>query len=210
MTFLSTQNFDENGTIKTIIKKRKILETGEVIDGKIKGTAKIKIEYGELTRDDLIKTGNLRATEGYILEEGNVFWGMSTPPINHIAEDSRLAHRISTAAASVGAHSTRGVANTIVCHPTARPQVDACWDKLKTVKQYDEASEEMIDVEKPYFPNGEMTVYEDVLAPEDKVLVLYKGEDQADQPFVYVDGEGLLLNNKLTDVENYGKFVRIT
>jgi hypothetical protein len=210
MTFLSQQSFDADGNINTIIKRRKVFESGEVQeDGSIKGKATVKFDYGSLTVEDMIPTGNLCGAEVLALTEGEVFWGMSTPPLNHIDEDSRLAHRVAIAAAWIGEAAKRGTGNTVVCHPSVRDKIDLMWDKMKTIQKYDEESDEMKDVEVPYFGNGELEVFEHDLAPDDSVLVIYRGEDPADQPLIYVEGEGLVTNNKIVAVMNYGKFVRI-
>ena len=66
----------------------------------------------------------------------------------------------------------------------------------------------MIDVQIPYFPN-EPELFEDDLMNPDQVLVIYRGQDDSDQPLIYVEGEGLLMNNKLALVEDYGKFIDI-
>lgn len=211
MTFLSKQSFDNDGVIKVVKKKRKILESVTSQEGtKISGQAKVKYEYGELTADNLVKVDSLRAAEGMVLTEGEVFWGMSTPPLNHIDPAAHFAHRISMAAANIGNMSGRGNGNTVVCHPSARDKVDQCWDKVKTVQEFNPATEDMMDVQKAYFPNGPLDVFEHDLAPEDSVLVLYRGESDDDQPLIYVDiWDGLLLNSEAADVETYGKFVRI-
>lgn len=210
MTFLSEQSFDADGNIKTIIKKGKVFESGEVQDdGTIKGKARVEYKYGELTVDDVTPIGNLCGAEVLALTEGEFFWGSSTPPLNHIEEDHRLAHRVGMASANISDRSKRGVGNTIVCHPDLREAIDAMWDKEKTVQKYDEETEEMQDTQVPYFPNGPMQVFEHDLAPDDSVLVIYRGEGPEDQPLIYVDGHGIVANNKVTDVENYGKFVKI-
>jgi hypothetical protein len=209
MTFISTQEFDADGNINVIVKRRQILETSEAqSDGTVKGQARIKFEHGALTRDDLVPIGNLRGAEAMALEEGNIFWGYSSPPINHINADSKLAHIIGMASANVGTFSKRGNANTIVCHPSLTASVRDCFTKIKTISQYDEASEDMIDVEVPYFKT-EPNVIENDMADTDKVLVLYCGEEAGDQALIYVEGEGLLKNSKVAAVEHYGKFVRI-
>jgi hypothetical protein len=78
------------------------------------------------------------------------------------------------------------------------------------VQEFNPETEEMMDVEKAYFPGGPLNVIEHDLAPDDSVLVLYRGEDDEDQPLIYVDiWDGLLLNSEAADVETYGKFVRI-
>lgn len=209
MTFLSKQAFDDDGKIKVIVKKRKILESGEQQDdGTIKGKARVKFEYGELTRDDLVEVGNLRAAEVMAMEEGEIFWGYSCPPLNHIDDDCKLAHMISMAASNIATHSKRGFGNTIVCHPSIANDIRECFTKQKLVDQYDEESDGMVEVPVPYFPN-EPELFEDDLMNPEQVLVIYRGEDDGDQPLIYVEGEGLLMNNKITEVEHYGKFVDI-
>jgi hypothetical protein len=210
MTFIPVKTFDENGEFKVINKRRKILKEGEVQeDGSIKGKAEVKLEYGTLTRENLnTDVGNLAAAEVLALEEFEIFWGMGTPPLNHVDPDSHLAHRISMAAANIGDATKRGRGNTVVCHPSVRDKVDNCWDKIKTVKQYDETVDDMVDVQRPYFQEP-LEVIEHDAAPEDSVLVLYRGEDETDQPLIYIEGEGLLMNSAITNVENYGKFVRV-
>ncbi len=211
MTFISTQSFDADGEIKVVKSKRKILESGEVNeDGKLVGKARVKAEYECLTRDDLVPCGNLRAAEAMALDEMEIFWPSSSPPLNHIPAEAQFAHRISMAAANIANMSKRGVGNTIVCHPSVRARVDECWDKTKKVKEFNPETEDMdIELVKPYFPNGPLEVIENDLAPDDSVLVLYRGAGEEDQPLIYVEGEGLLLNSKVADVETYGKFVRI-
>lgn len=208
MTFLSVQSFDENGEIPIVVKQRKILENGEVQeDGSIKGQARIKNEYDNLTRDDLQPVGNLAAAESFVLEEGRVFWGSSRPPLNHIPSDCHLAHRISMASKAIGNKTRRGWGNTVICHPSLVDAVNQCWDKTKTVKIFIDEDNE-VEQEQPYFTEP-LTVIEHDFAPDDSVLVMYRGERDDDQPIIYVDGEGLLINNKLTAAENYGSFVRI-
>jgi hypothetical protein len=207
MTFLSEQQFDEHGNIEVFVKKRKILETyDQQADGTVKGQARIKFEYGNCTRDDVLVVGNLAAAEAMVLDEGVVFPCYGSPPLNHIDADSRLAHLISMAAANIGTFSKRGNGNTIVCHPSLTETVRDCFTKIKTIQQYDEESEDMIDVEAPYFAS-EPEIIETALASNEQVLVLYRGTDDSDQPLIYVHGEGLLLNNKIAEVHYYGKFV---
>jgi hypothetical protein len=83
------------------------------------------------------------------------------------------------------------------------------FDKMKTVDQYDEMTDSMIEVQKPYFGDDTPTIFEDELVDDDVLLVLYRGQSDEDQPLIYVDGAGLLMNNHVAKVENYGKFVRI-
>jgi hypothetical protein len=210
MTFLSEQNFDNDGVIKTIIKKRKILDSSETQDdGTIKGKARIKFEYGEFTAADIVPQGNLRGAEGMVLTEGEVFWAMSCPPLNHVEVECRLAHRVCMAISNIGDNSQRGAGNTIVCHPSVREQVDAMFTQMKTVDQYDEETDSTIEVKRPYFDGDIPSIFEDDLVDDDVLLVLYRGENDEDQPLIYVDGAGLLMNNHVAKVEHYGKFVRI-
>lgn len=215
MTFLSEQSFDVDGKIKTIKKKRKIMKMDTVEeqeDGSIKGKAEVKFEYGELTRDDLTPVGNLLAAEVYVLEEGNVFWGASTPPLNHIDESSRLAHRIGNAAANIANFSKRGMGNTVIFHPSVIDRIEEAKVAQKEVKVPVDPTDpdtEMKTEYKPYFQEGQVEFIEHDAAPEDKVLVIYRGPGDDDQPLIYVEGEGLVMNNTVADVETYGKFVRI-
>jgi hypothetical protein len=120
MTFIPVKTFDENGEFKVIKKRRKILKEGEVQeDGSIKGKAEVKLEYGTLTRENLnTDVGNLAAAEVLALEEFEIFWGMGTPPLNHVDPESHLAHRISMAAARIlVTHSKRGRGNTVDLSP---------------------------------------------------------------------------------------------
>lgn len=210
MTFLSNQSFDDEGKINVIVKRRRILESGEVDPktGTLKGKARIKFDYGSLTKANVIPFGNELAAEVFVLEEGEVFWGMSTPPLNHVDKDCHLAHRISLAASNIAGASKCGAGNTIVCHPSLAARVNQCFDKVKTVDQFNPKTEELEEVQKPYFIEP-LEVIEHDLAPDNAVLVIYRGQEDGDQPLIYVDGEGLIVNNEVAPVETYGKFVRM-
>ena len=209
MTFISQQTFDADGNIKVIVKRRKILEVGETQeDGSVKGQARVKFEYGDLTREDLTAVGNLRAAEVMAMEEGKVFWGYAHPPLNNVEDDCKLAHMISLAASNIATMSKRGFGNTVIVHPTNAELIRESFTKQKTIEQYDEETDGMIDVQIPYFPT-EPELFEDDLMNPDQVLVIYRGQDDGDQPLIYVEGEGLLMNNKVALVEDYGKFVDI-
>ena len=219
MTFLSTQTFDADGKIPVIVKKRKILESVESTeDGKMTGKARIKYDYENLTRNELLPFPTLDSAEAFVLSEGEIFGSTSTPPLNHVEPDSRFAHRITNGMANISYASNRGRGNTIVCHPSVTEQVKAGFDKLKTIQQHmpldgDEENKhpdnwELTDMQIPYFPT-EPEVIENEFAPDDAVLVLYRGTEDGDQPLIFIDGEGLLLNNKIAETYGYGKFVRI-
>ena len=94
MTFLSTQTFDSDNEIKVVTKKRKILDEASGMDvqadGTIKAKARIKFEYGAVTKDDVTPFASIEDAEAYLLEEGNMFWAMGCPPINHIEEDDTV------------------------------------------------------------------------------------------------------------------------
>ena len=210
MSFLSQQSFDENGEVKVIVAKRKVFEAGEIdqVTGHLVGTARIKYDYDALTRDDIVNVGNLRAAEVLVMEEGEIFWGTAAPPLHGIADDCILAHKMSLAASNIKTMSKRGFGNTFVVHPTRADEVREAFGKLKTVQQYDEETEDMVDVQIPYF-QGEPDLFEDEVMDTEQVLVIYRGQDGCDQPLIYIEGEGLLMNSKVALVEDYGKFVRI-
>lgn len=211
MTFLSQQSFDEDGEIKVIKSKRKILDmdTAEVQDdGTIKGKAEVKYEYETLTRDDLTEVGNLRAAEVMAMEEGEIFWGYSSPPLNGVDEELHLAHMLSLAASNIATMTKRGFGNTFIVNPTRADEVRDAFSKQKTIQQYNPETEEMDDVQVPYFPGEPELIEDDGMNPE-QVLVIYRGQEDGDQPLIYVEGEGLLMNSKIALVEDYGKFVDI-
>jgi len=209
MTFLSQQSFDADGQIPVIKKKRKILKEDEVQeDGSIKGKAEVKYEHEYLTRDDLLEVGNIRAAELMVMDEGEVFWGYGAPPLHGIDEDCKLAHMLSLAASNIATMTKRGFGNTMIVHPTRAAEVRDSFTKQKWVQQYSEEKDDMEDVQIPYFP-AEPEVFEDDGMNPEQVLVIYRGQEDGDQPLIYVEGEGLLLNSKIALVEDYGKFVDI-
>lgn len=210
MSFISVEHFDENGEFKVFKSQRRVLEEiDEQDNGIIKGKARVKNEYVTLDQTDIVPVDNLLEAEKMALEEFEIFYSISTPPLNHIPQENWLAHRISTAAANIATMSKRGFGNTVICHPSLRSQVDACWDKTKTVQEFDPNTEEMIEREKPYFPAGAYEVFEHPDADTQSVLVMYRGETPQDQPLIYIENHGLLLNNRIADVEFYGKFVKV-
>jgi len=211
MSFIPQQEFNEDGVIETIVKKRKILESVESQeDGKVTGKARVKIETGTLTAEDCQPYHSIEEAEGMILTECEIFWPMSRPPLNHIPESEHNAYRLSRAIANIGEMSKRGPGNTIIVYPELRAKVEAALEMQREVEQpnpFDPEGEPQ-KVQMPYFdPKPRIIEHEE--APDDTVLVIYMGEEENDQPLVWVEGYGLILNNKVTDVENYGKFVRI-
>lgn len=212
MSFISQQEFNEDGVIETIVKTRKVLETVESQEeGRLSGKARVKVETGTLTLEDCQPFHSIEEAEGMILTEGEYFWSVSRPPLNHIPEEEHNAYRISRAVANIGAMSKRGAGNTIIVHPSARAKVDAALEMQRTVEtplNPEEPDGPKQSQRVPYF-DPKPTVVEHEDAPDDTVLVLYLGEEANDQPLVWVEGHGLIVNNKVTDVENYGKFVRI-
>ena len=55
MTFLSEQSFDEDGNIKTFIKKKNTAESvATQDDGSVKAQVRVKFEYGNLTAEPLL------------------------------------------------------------------------------------------------------------------------------------------------------------
>jgi hypothetical protein len=207
MSFLSIQEPDSQNQILVISKISADLVS--LNSGNATGKAKIKFETKPIETEKIIPFNSVDEAETYVLENGNVFYSMSTPPLNHVEVDARLAHRISIAKANIAANSRRGMGNTIICHPNLMDKVNNCWNKIKSVMVYNPLTEQSELVEQLYFSNGPLQVYTTPNAPEDQVLVLYRGEKDTDQPLIYIPGSGLYLNSALSDVESYGKFVRI-
>ena len=208
MTFISQQNFDEDGNIKILVGKDMTLESVKNEEGVLKGQARVKFKHEMLTREDLTEVGNLRAAEALVMEEGKVFWGYAHPPLNGIPDDCKLAHQIALAASNIQTMTKRGFGNTVIVHPTNAERVREAFTKEKTVQRFDPETEDMVDVQIPYFLN-EPELFEDELMDPNQVLVIYRGQDDSDQPLIYVEGEGLLKNSKVVPVEDYGKFIDI-
>lgn len=212
MTFISKQSFDDDGKIEVFTKKDLVFENFNTTTGSstIKGQARVRYKTGALGRDQVIPFDSIRSAEAHVLEDGAVFWTAGAPPLNHIESDSRLAHRISTVMSSIAMTSKRAATVAVVCHPSVRESVDQCWDKTKEMSRYLPDQDDPVKTIEPYFPNGPLEVFETDLAPEDRVLVLFKGENDQDQIVLYVEGEGLLVNTLIENYDSYGKFVRIS
>ena len=219
MTFLSTQTFDDKNEIQVVTKKRKILDTDSDIemqdDGTIKAKARVKFEYGILTKDDAMHFNSIGEAEEFLLEEGNMFWAMGSPPINHIAETSRFAHRISNAMANISMKSKRGFGNTVVYHPSRKDDIAQAIAAIRVPdKMPDDLDPEeqimwtMQNQPKPYL-NENVKYIEHDQAPDDAVLVMYLPDDLLTSPLMYVEGHGLVINNHIAPAEDCGKFVRI-
>lgn len=193
MTFLSVQSFDENEQIHTLKSVKRTVDLDTVKSNEHgHSTVKMKVDFETeaFGRDNLIPARNEQEAEQYVFEN-EIFWNLSTPPMNHVPEELRLAENIRRAAGNVATNSGRGTGNTVVYNPAVEHQIE-------TVKEVYETS-----------PAASMTFVASDQAPTDRVLVLYRGTESEDQPLIYVPGEGLLLNNGFTEVENYGKYVKI-
>jgi hypothetical protein len=219
MTFLSTQTFDSDNEIKVVTKKRKILDEASGMDvqadGTIKAKARIKFDYGAVTKDDVTPFASIEDAEAYLLEEGNMFWAMGCPPINYIEEDSRFAHRISNAMANISMRGKRGFGNTVVYHPSCKESIALAISAIRIPDKLpdDLTSEEQVmwtmqNQPRPYL-NEHVNYIEHDGAPDDTVLVMFLGDDPTTLPLMFADGFGLVVNNHVADAENCGKFVRI-
>ena len=195
-SFLSKQSFNENGEIEVFMKRRLILDqVDEEFESdpqnnmrpSIKGKARVKYETNALTKDDVMPFNSIEEAEEHVLEPFEVFDFISKPPLHDVPEEEKIFKHIHRAMANVASMSKRGFANTMVYHPSNQAFVD----------QVDEKLEEDLD----YIAHDKMV--------ENCVLVIYRGEEDIDQPLIYVEGHGLLVNNKLTDIINYGNFIRI-
>lgn len=211
MTFLSTQTLDDNGKLKVVVDKRKILESGEVKDGKLTGKARVKYEYGELDESEIRPFSSIEEAESFIMDEGELFWAMSTPPLNHIDDSAKLAHRMANARANIMASVKRNGIVTILYHPSVQNRIDEAKVAMREMESVNPMDPEgdMIVTQVPYFEDDFTEFVPHDGMPDDTVLVLFKGSADEDQGIIYVEGHGLALNDKVTDPENYGKFVRI-
>ena len=221
MTFLSTQTFDDNGEVRvfTGLDRKATLKDFDKDTGV--GTAQIAstAKTESYTAEDAIPFGNALGAEAHVLTEGEVFWGVSTPPIRHIAEENRSGLRISNAMANIATHSKRGFGNTVIYNPVFAEAIEQAKTALKTIKvpqpgpnfEEDPEDVELVDQEVPYFEDPDAIAWiEHANAPDDKVLVLYRGTDDTDQPLIWVEGTGLIMNSKMAAVETYGKFTKVT
>jgi len=217
MTFIPVQTFDNDGTVEVLIKKEKVLESidtssVDTSNGRnlVKGKARIKNKNGVLSRDDLTPYSTLTDAEQFVLTPDEVFWFVSSPPMRFIAPEALNAAKISRAMANISTMSKHGFGNTVIYNPVFSDQIEEAKvaQKEKEVHCDPNDLEKTMTIKEPYF-NEDVEFIEHPNAPDDCVLVLYRGSEKTDQPLIYIDGEGLLLNNSLSDVGNFGKFVRL-
>ena len=111
----------------------------------------------------------------------------------------------------------RGQGNTIVYHPDMLPVLEDMEQRLhnKLLEQLKEAAKLLIDPaaqqEEPELQklSEHYNMIEHIDAPEDKVLVMYKGTDPADQPLIFIEDEGLLFNSVYAPYTHYGRYVKV-
>lgn len=195
MTFLSVQSFDANGEIKVFAKRRQILDKiEEHIDNKgtneapmIKGKARIKYETNTMTEEDITPFNSIEEAEEYVLDPDNLFMFISMPPVKANNDDEKFILHARRASANISSRTNRGFGNTVVYHPSNERHADLL-----------RRDPEFAGVE--FFENERTT--------DEGILILYRGENEIDQPLIYVPGKGLLMNGTLVDVDFYGKFVR--
>lgn len=223
MTFIPQQTFDEDGAVQLLktIERTFIAEADDdsTADNVVKGKLKTNFKTEAYTADDAVSFQSLEDAEAYALTEGNVFWGMSAPPIRHIEQKNQSGQRISNAMSNIATKTKRHGGNTVVYHPDFAEAIAEAKVATKIVKQpipgpnyeSDKSDVRFVDVDVPYFNDPDSIEWiEHSGAPKDKVLVMYRGTEDSDQPLVYVDGAGLILNNRHTTVEYYGKFTKVT
>lgn len=216
MTFLSTQSFDENGEIKVVEKKRKVLETVDeeqtnLDQGVVTGKARVKFEYKKLTADDIKPFHNLVSAETHVLTPGALFGYLSSPPMNGLPEDQHAPYNIKRALANIATMTKGAFGNVVVYHPSNEKRIEEIKVAEREVEvpanPMDPECEVMVKEKKPYFAEGAVEFVPSEYIDDDVVLAFYRGIDDGDQPLIYVDGHGLLENNTRSEVRNYGKFV---
>lgn len=221
MTFLSVQTFNDDGVVEALsqIEKTFTAEEAQQPNGLVRGKIHNEFKTETYSAEDAIAFPDTLGAEAFVLTECEVFWPNSAPPIRHVTPESRAAHRIALAMSNIATKSKRGAGNTVIYNPAMAEDIEQAKTAIKTTMEwqpgpnYENNKNDMVQVtvSKPYFSNPEEIDWiEHENAPEDKVLVLYRGKEAVDQPLIYVEGTGLILNSRFADVGGYGKFTKIT
>lgn len=186
MTFLRTAEFDENGEVQVLTDtKYELVAVDKKTEVGFKGQAKVKHETSGITREDLVPMDSKDAAEKYILSD-ELFSFISMPPMNHIDPSDRLMKVFNRTCTNIATKTERGRGNTVVYNPAIKDDIEDLIENF----------------------NEEVNFIETPKINIDRMFVFYAGKEDIDQPFYWVEGEGLLLNNKLNDVRGYGKFIR--
>ena len=233
---LHPAKFDENGQISVFKKAKRELQSVEeggpsitqTRFGKtkiLKGVAVVKHEFDFLTREeDLTLFASKDDALRFVFDDDDgPFTFISMPPLLQVEPKHRLAHHISRTRANIAGNAKRGRANTIVhnaamavhipdIHEGFEAEAEERREELRSYLEDPDITEEsakavqkaLMAIEIP-----EMFFIESEHCPEDRVLILYRGEEQDDQPLFWVEGEGLVQNSKRSDVTHYGKFIRL-
>lgn len=221
MSFISIQEFNDDGEIKLLKKHKYVLETVSENDdsldkGIIGGKARVDHVYSELKPADVRESfKTLNDAENAVLEPFEYFWPASCPPLSFINEDLRPAHRLSRAVRGLKRTSKRGAGNTIVVHPDDEQIVRDALSKGEIDDRFtkeDAPNGEMnLVVTTPYFSNADaIQIITHTGAEAGMPLVLYVGEHEYDKPLIYVEGHGLFLNEIVAPIVEQGVFVDIT
>jgi hypothetical protein len=183
MTFLSQQQL-EDGKLKGLKSVKGNLEKFD----KESGHAQIKVNYEseDIDLSTAIPATTLDQAEQIVLQSYDVFSPLSTPPSYHPPEE-QFGQNARRAVNNIQSMTGRAAGNTIIYHPAQEEKVRTIVDLLHDNMEYI-ASENCL---------------------ESRILVMYRGTSDLDQPLIYVDGTGIVLNNVFADANYYGKFVKI-
>ena len=164
----------------------------------IKGKVKLGFETEDVAVDELMPASSVADAEKLVFEE-EIFSNLSMPPVRHVPPQLMFAYTIARACGNVNTRCGRGPANTLVYNPVIQPEVDELEKKMAELTRLQISAEQKLNL----VPTDN--------CPKDKVLVMYRGAEECDQPLIFVDnGEssGLLLNNTFADAEDYGKIIK--
>lgn len=183
MTFLSQQSL-EDGKLKGLKKAKGSLEKFDKESGK----AQIKVNYEseDIDLTTAIPAATLDEAEKIVLQTYDVFGPLSTPPSYHPPEE-QFANNARRAVNNIQTMSGRAAGNTVVYNPSQEEKVRTIVDVLHNNMEYIASDN----------------------CPEERILVMYRGTADVDQPVIFVEDTGIVLNSVFADSRTYGKFVKI-
>jgi hypothetical protein len=208
MTFIPTTTFDENGELEVM--------TGERVDRGHKSY--IKLGNATVTRNDL-KQVTVEEAEDIVMRTD--FGMLGNPPMKDVTPEEKRAANLRRAGSNIATKAKRGQGNTILYNPLDAVKIEECKEQLDgpqnvtfgtalgpmvgQVGGKDDDDDDEVDA-KPRW-----AYIETDKAPEGKALVMYRSIDDqvGDNAFIYIEDEGLIVNDRYAPVDKYGVFVRL-
>lgn len=217
MTFLPTATFDENGELELLTGEKK--KRGHM-------------QYTQLGKETVTSADvqTMTVTEAEELVLGTDFGMLSNPPQNgpETADEKRAA-KLKRAGANVATKAGRAAGNTILYNSADAERV------LATAKILNEGAGTFGGVNLGQIAGGTQVVgippstgtaddddgdekakpryeyIEENRLPEGKALVMYRNTDSdpGDNAFIYIEDQGLIVNERYAPVDKYGIFVRL-